>query len=429
MAALLLFGLTVSAGIAEQPQLGPYTPPPLDIKPANNLSVTPVTQPAAHHQKDYALVRKDQAEAKQVDLAFFGDSITWCWRTPPGKVVWKEYYAKRNMLNAGIGGAMTENVLWQMQNGFADGYKCKLMVLMIGTNNTRRDGPDEIAAGIRADLVEWFKHQPQSKVLLLGIFPRGQTPDDPRRQICEKTNAIIAKLHDGKRVFFLNINDKFLDDKGTLSRDIMPDLLHPESEEGYRIWAEGIEPMVSKTLGDKKPPLPEPKTIDRLEIGKEPADSYLRLKLPLTITLPAGKQGGFLFSDKLIVEIDQEKMDNLMLMDGCGAAWDRDGGSVGHLEYHGLQKEHDYVRVDSKELGFDKEQQNQVANAAQRNAVNPSNVIYTFGTYWLDLTSRLGDVKGRDKVRYLYTFEQIEKDDQVRVVKKRRYHVTVVAPQ
>ena len=129
--------LLIGCGDAKQARLGPYNPPALDAQPANANSVTPVTQPAERHQRGYATVRKEQQELGQADLVFFGDSITWCWRTPPGQVVWKEYYAHRKALNLGIGGARTENILWQMRNGFADGYQAKVMVLMIGTNNRR----------------------------------------------------------------------------------------------------------------------------------------------------------------------------------------------------------------------------------------------------------------------------------------------------
>jgi lysophospholipase L1-like esterase len=402
----------------------------LDAKPGNGKSVTPTSQPDERHQQAYLQLRKEHQEAPRADLVFLGDSITWCWRTPPGEVVWKEYYAHRNVLNFGVGGAKTENVIWQIQNGFADGYQAKLMVLMVGTNNSKRDGPAEIAAGIRRILIEWFQRQPRSKVLLLGIFPRGETPADPRRQICEKANELIRKLHDDRRVFYLNINDGFLDEKGTLSRDIMPDLLHPESEEGYRIWAEGIEPLVSKTLGNKKPPLPKPKTIDRLEIGKMPADSRLRIKLPLTIALPPGKQGAFLFTDRMIVETDSR--DSLLLMNSSAVTWDQNEGSVGHLEYHGLEKGRHWGRVHWTELGLNKDQQRQIVKTGERNNVGRPDAVFKFGTYWIDKGSkeaRITDVEGREKVRYLYTFEMLEKGKLVTAVKRRRYHVTVAAPE
>ena len=51
-------------------------------------------------------------------------------------------------------------------------------------------------------------------------------------------------------VFFLDIGGKFLDADGRLSKDIMPDALHPNAK-GYAIWAEAIEPTVAKLMGEK----------------------------------------------------------------------------------------------------------------------------------------------------------------------------------
>jgi len=39
---------------------------------------------------------------------------------------------------------------------------------------------------------------PESKVLLLAIFPRGQK-DDPAREQVKEVNAGLAKLDDGRR--------------------------------------------------------------------------------------------------------------------------------------------------------------------------------------------------------------------------------------
>jgi beta-glucosidase len=52
-------------------------------------------------------------------------------------------------------------------------------------------------------------------------------------------------------VHFLDIGPKFLEADGTLPVDIMPDLLHL-SPTGYGIWAESIEPVVEKLLGEKR---------------------------------------------------------------------------------------------------------------------------------------------------------------------------------
>ncbi len=89
---------------------------------------------------------------------------------------------------------------------------------------------------------------PETKVLLLGIFPRGANSEDRLRQVNAKTNAIAAKLADGKQVVYLDIGKVFLQPDGALAKEIMPDLLHL-SPKGYRLWAEAIEPEVEKVLG------------------------------------------------------------------------------------------------------------------------------------------------------------------------------------
>jgi lysophospholipase L1-like esterase len=88
-------------------------------------------------------------------------------------------------------------------------------------------------------------------VLVLAIFPRGANKDDARRKVNQGANELIAKLADDKQVFFLDIGPKFLAEDGTLSKEIMPDLLHL-NEKSYRIWAESIEDKLASLMGDKK---------------------------------------------------------------------------------------------------------------------------------------------------------------------------------
>lgn len=186
-----------------------------------------------------------------VDLAFVGDSITQAWEGG-GKQVWAEYYAKRNAANYGISGDRTEHVLWRIDNGNFDGIKPKLVVIMIGTNNTghRKEEPQQTADGIRAIIQRLQKKTPESKILLLGIFPRGFKPDDAKRKQNEAINEIIKGYADGKSIHFLDIGKKFKAEDGTLPKDIMPDSLHLRPA-GYEIWAKAIEPKVKELMGEK----------------------------------------------------------------------------------------------------------------------------------------------------------------------------------
>lgn len=193
------------------------------------------------HASFNARVQQGDAE-----LLFIGDSITHVWEKE-GHAVWDRYYGSRHAVNLGIGGDPIQSVLWRMQNGNLDGSHPKLAVLMIGTNNSGDTSSEAMAEGIQAIVEKLRAKQPQMKVLVLAIFPRGPNPEDRRRQVNIKTNERIAKLADDKNVFFLDIGPKFLEADGTISKEVMPDLLHL-SPKGYAIWAEAIEPMVAKLM-------------------------------------------------------------------------------------------------------------------------------------------------------------------------------------
>ena len=182
------------------------------------------------------------------DLIFIGDSITQGWEGR-GKGVWAKHYAKRNAVNLGIGGDRTQHVIWRLDNGNLYRIKPKAAVIMIGTNNSGSNTSQEIADGVQVIVNQLRKKLPETQVLLLGVFPRGTNNSDKRRQVNEGANAIFKKLADGNAVHYLDIGPKFLEKDGTLSREIMPDLLHL-SEKGYTIWAESIEAKLKELMGE-----------------------------------------------------------------------------------------------------------------------------------------------------------------------------------
>lgn len=185
---------------------------------------------------------------KNAQVIFIGDSITQGWEKD-GFNVWNHNYKKYNAVALGFGGDRTENVLWRLQHGEVDGLNPKVAVLMFGTNNTghRQEKPELTAAGIKRNLDELQQRLPNTKILLLAVFPRDEKPDGELRQINNGVNAIIAGFADNKKIFFLDINKAFLDANGVLPKAIMPDLLHP-NEQGYEIWAKAMEPTLKSLL-------------------------------------------------------------------------------------------------------------------------------------------------------------------------------------
>jgi lysophospholipase L1-like esterase len=204
------------------------------------------------HQKKLDEIRQLQLAGKSSELVFIGDSITQGWENE-GQAVWSQNFKKYNALNLGFGGDHTENVLWRLQHGEIDGFRPKVVVLMIGTNNTgdRQEDPKTTAAGVRRIVDEIRQRQPQAKVLLLAVFPRDEKPGSLSRRINDRVNSIIGDFADGQKVFFLNINASLMNPDGTLPKDVMPDMLHL-SEKGYALWARSMEPTLLKLLASKQ---------------------------------------------------------------------------------------------------------------------------------------------------------------------------------
>lgn len=206
------------------------------------------------HEEKLAEARKLVAAGQAPEVVFIGDSITQGWEKE-GREVWQSHYAGYHALNLGFGGDRTENVLWRLQHGELDGLAPKVAVLMIGTNNTghRAEDPKTTAAGIKHLVDEIRQRLPAARVLLLAVFPRGEKPDDPLRGINERVNRIIAGQADGRSVYFLNINAALTDPDGTLSKDVMPDLLHPNAR-GYAIWQREMAPLLQELLARSPAP-------------------------------------------------------------------------------------------------------------------------------------------------------------------------------
>ncbi len=222
-------------------------------KPKENDAVKPVPRDGGWMKRHEAFV--ERAKKGNVDVLFVGDSITQGWEGA-GKKVWAERFASWKPMNLGIGGDRTQHVLWRITTGKElEGIDPKVVVMMIGTNNFGTNTPEQIADGVKAILDEFHKQKPKAKVLLLGVFPRsGKKPADPmvaaKDELHAKTpavNKLLAKFDDGKSVKYLDIGEKFLDDKGGLPKSTMPDFLHL-SEKGYTIWADAISKTVEEMV-------------------------------------------------------------------------------------------------------------------------------------------------------------------------------------
>ena len=185
---------------------------------------------------------------KSCDVAFLGDSITQGWEGG-GKAAWDKSFASLKSANFGFSGDRTEHVLWRLAQGELLQAKPKLVVIMIGTNNVGHgsSNADATAEGVRHIVATIRKGSPKSKMLLLGILPRGRTAQDGLRMAVAQATQGFKGAADGKHVFFFDSGSSFIRSDGSLRDTLMPDLLHLNSD-GYAIWAKALEPEIKRLL-------------------------------------------------------------------------------------------------------------------------------------------------------------------------------------
>ena len=246
--AILLVGL-VSLGVSLVPRVDaqddPTTPPP------KHQSIIPAPRIAewwfARQAEKIGLMSKGD-----IDLLMVGDSITNNFENEQvGLKVWEEYFVPLKAINLGFGGDRTEHVLWRLDHLPVMKVAPRAAVVLIGTNNIcwGSDTPKQAADGVQAIVRKLKAIYPDMNVLVLGVFPRRRNLDHPhRKQIVELNSYLPERLRGISGVTFQDIGPAFLDDKGFLSEEMMPDTTHP-SEKGHLIWAQAIVPELKKMLG------------------------------------------------------------------------------------------------------------------------------------------------------------------------------------
>ena len=207
----------------------------------------------ARHSEHMAAIEaaNDPKKDQKIELLMVGDSITHNFdKGGPGEKVWKKYFAPLNALNLGFGGDRTNHVLWRLNHLPILKTAPKAASLMIGTNNIcwGSDLPKQAADGVRAIAKKLNEMYPDMEILVLGVFPRRRTIDHPhRKEILELNSYLPGLIKDIPNVTYLDIGQKFLDNKGFLSEEMMPDTTHP-SEKAHDIWAKAIVPKLKKMM-------------------------------------------------------------------------------------------------------------------------------------------------------------------------------------
>lgn len=202
----------------------------------------------------------EKARKGGIDVYFEGDSITRRWGTSDDQYKeflanWRQNFFGWNAANFGWGGDKTQNILWRLSNGELDNVNPKIIVVLAGTNNvgneSTRGSEDtrvaDITRGIKAILDICRQKAASATIVLMGITPRNdQMAVMP---VINKINDKIAKFADGKKIRYLNINNRLADKDGRLFEGMANrDGLHLDVK-GYQVWADALKPIFTELLG------------------------------------------------------------------------------------------------------------------------------------------------------------------------------------
>jgi lysophospholipase L1-like esterase len=221
----------------------------------------PADQPASRTDQNSLTAHAqllDKAKKGGIDIYFEGDSITRRWGAtdyPEFLANWKQNFFGWNAADFGWGADTIQNILWRLQNGELDNVHPKIIVLLAGTNNVGRTVPAggdaaevaDITRGLKAVLDLMQVKAPGATIVATAIFPRND--NIAVMPTINRINANLAKFADGKKIRYLNINDKLADKDGRLFDGMMnADKLHPAIK-GYQVWADALKPIFTELLG------------------------------------------------------------------------------------------------------------------------------------------------------------------------------------
>jgi lysophospholipase L1-like esterase len=236
-ACVLAIAMLVGGGVPlarAEPACGPFTKQPL---------LLPMPRRDAYGITHWQAVKR-KARTRPHRVLFLGDSLVEFWDSD----IWQRHYGVLGAFNAGIAGDLTANVLWRLSDGLPDVPPPRVVVLLIGTNDLgARQSPQMTAEGVRRILVALQARLPQSRTLLLGLWPRGRSPTAFWRGQIAAVNRMIQGCADGRSIVYLDLGPLLLAPDGELPPAVAPDGLHL-SPNGYRLIAPRLDGALTELL-------------------------------------------------------------------------------------------------------------------------------------------------------------------------------------
>jgi len=259
--------------------------PNSDLNGPKTMSVFPAADRPVPRRDKNSQVAHSQLLAKarqgRIDIYFEGDSITRRWGASDDMYKdfltnWKQNFFGWNAADFGWGGDNIQNILWRLNNGELDNVNPRIIVVLAGTNNVGNSTPvggddakvESITKGIKAILEIFQQKAPEATIILMGITPRND--NIKVMPTIDKINANISQFADGKKIRYLNINDRLADKDGKWFDGMANpvDRLHLALK-GYQVWADALKPIFTEILGppaavdNAPPPTGDPSAADK----------------------------------------------------------------------------------------------------------------------------------------------------------------------
>jgi lysophospholipase L1-like esterase len=165
-------------------------------------------------------------------VVFLGDSIS-------EGGLWDEWFPGHPVLNRGIAGETSEQVLSRLETAINNP---RAVFLLIGTNDLTGSVPEEeIVRNVRAILSEIERRAPGCPVFVQSVMPRTAKYLPRIASLNHRLEQLCAEAPPSSR--YLDLWPALATPEGTLRPDFSLDRLHLNGE-GYRAWVGLIRPFL-----------------------------------------------------------------------------------------------------------------------------------------------------------------------------------------
>lgn len=125
----------------------------------------------------------------QADVVIFGDSLAAGWQ----KKATETAFLQKRVGNIGFGGSVVQTALWALENAPVDLLSPDAIVLMLGTNNLKRNSACAIGKGMVAVVDKLHNVWPSAIIYIVDIPPRGKLFNEYDATRID-VNQFLAKL-------------------------------------------------------------------------------------------------------------------------------------------------------------------------------------------------------------------------------------------